>query len=167
MNPGFFFIGVIGRVYVKRMVGEELKESCIQITVKHRGGGIMVWGCINARGVGCPSKIDGKLNGERYIDLLEHSLIPTRHILTIPDGWIFQHDDATCHTSCLVKGWFKEEGITFMEWPAQSPDLNPIENLWDQLKIMIQEQNPTNVTELWSAVTAAWQGFPLDKLIIL
>ena len=88
-------------------------------------------------------------------------------MLTIPDGWIFQHDNTTCHTCRLVKGWFKEGGITFMEWPAQSPDLNPIENLWDQLKTMVQEQNPTNVTELWSAVKAAWQGFPLDKLIIL
>ena len=47
-----------------RMAGEELKKSCIQTTVKHGGGGIMVWGCINARGVGCLSKIDGKLNGE-------------------------------------------------------------------------------------------------------
>ena len=87
-------------------------------------------------------------------------------MLTIPDGWIFQHDNATCHTSRLVKGWFKEEGITSMKWPAQSPDLNPIENLWDQLKTMVKEQNYTNVTELWSAVKAAWQGFPLDKLII-
>ena len=50
-----------------------------------------------------------------------------------------------------------------MEWPAQLPDLNPIENLWDQLKTVVQEQNPTNVTELWSVVKAAWQGFPLDN----
>ena len=54
-----------------------------------------------------------------------------------------------------------------MEWPEQSPDLNPIENLWDQLTTMIQEQYPTNVTELWNAVKAPSQGFPLDKLIIL
>ena len=98
-------------MYVRRMAGEELKESCIQTTVKHGGSGIMVWGCINARGVRCLSKIDGKLNGERYINLLEDSLIPTTRMLTIPDGWIFHHDNATCHTSSLVKEWFKEEGI--------------------------------------------------------
>ena len=141
-------------MYVRRMTGEELRESCIQTTVKHRGGGIMVWGCINARDVGCFSKIDGKLNGERYINLLESSLIPTTHMLTIPDGWIFQHDNATRYTFSLVKGWFNEEGITFMEWPTQSPNLNSIENLWDQLKTMVQKQNPTNATELWSAVKA-------------
>ena len=73
-----------------------------------------------------------------------------------PHGWMFQHDNATCHASRLVKGVFKEEGISFMEWPAQSPDLNPIENLFDELKTMFQEQNPTNVIELWSDVKATW-----------
>ena len=127
----------------------------------------VVWGCINARGVGCLSKIDGKLNGELCIDLLENSLTPTTHMLTMPDGQIFQYDNTTFHTSRLVKEWFKEEGITFTEWPAQPPNLNPIQNLWDQFKTMVQEENSTNVTKVWSAEKAAWQSFPLDKLIIL
>lgn len=72
-------------MYVRKMAGEELKENCVQSTVKHGGGGIMVWGCINARGVVCLSKIDGRLNGEGYIDILENALIPlpTTHMLTI------------------------------------------------------------------------------------
>ena len=118
-----------GRVYVRGIDGEELKESCIQTTEKHGGGGIMVWGCINARGVDCRSKKDGKLTGERYIETLENSLIPTTHMLAMPDGWIFQQDNATCRTSRLVKGWFEEEEIPLMEWPAHSLDLNPVENL--------------------------------------
>ena len=124
----------------------------------------MVWGCINARGVACRSKKDGKLSGEHYIETLENSLIPTTHMLAMPDGWIFQQDNATCRTSRLVKGWFEEEEIPLMEWPAHSLDLNPVENLQDQLKTAVQERDSTIVKELWSAVKAAWLAFPFDKL---
>ena len=51
-----------------------------------------------------------------------------------------------------------------MDWPAQSTDLNPIENLWDQIKTMVQEQNPTSVKELWTAINSAWESFPSDRL---
>lgn len=52
------------------MVGEEFN---VEPTVKHGGGGIMVWGCINSTGAGCLSKVEGKLNGEGYIDILENA----------------------------------------------------------------------------------------------
>ena len=51
-----------------------------------------------------------------------------------------------------------------MDWPAQSPDLNLIENLWDQIKTMAQEQNPTSVKELRTAINSTWEGFPSDRL---
>ena len=50
-----------------------------------------------------------------------------------------------------------------MDWPAQSTDLNPIK-LWDQIKTMVREQNPTSVKELWTAINSAWEGFPSDGL---
>ena len=50
-----------------------------------------------------------------------------------------------------------------MDWPAQSTDLNPIK-LWDQIKTMVQEQNPTSVKELWTAINSASESFPLDRL---
>ena len=65
-------------VYVRRMAGEELKESCIQTTITPGGGGIMVWGCINPGGVGCLSKIDRKLDGSRCnMRVLAHLLFHT------------------------------------------------------------------------------------------
>ena len=60
----------------------------------------------------------------------------------MPREWILQQDNATCHTFKLVREWFTEEKIAVMELPAQSPNLNPIENLWDEIKAKAQEQNP-------------------------
>ena len=57
------------------MAGDEFMEDCVQPTVKHRGGGIMVWGCIDEKGVGFLSKVEGRLNGEEYINILENALI--------------------------------------------------------------------------------------------
>ena len=64
---------------MRQRVGEEFHAACIQETVKHGGGGIMFWGCINTRGVGFLDKVDGRLNAEGYIDVLENSLIPSLH----------------------------------------------------------------------------------------
>ena len=54
--------------------------------------------------------------------------------------------------------------ITVMDWPAQSPDVNPIEHFWNQIKTMVQEQNPASVKELWTDINSAWEGFQSDKL---
>ena len=55
----------------------------------------------------------------------------------------------------ILKTWFEEEGIPIME-----PDLNPIENLWDQIATMVEEENPTNVEQRWRAVKTLWEGLP-------
>ena len=82
----------------------------------------------------------------------------------MPREWIFQQDNATCHTFKLVREWFTEEKIAVMELPAQSPNLNLIENLWDEIKAKAQEQNPRSVNELWPAVENAWDAFPIAQV---
>ena len=82
-----------GRVYVRQMAGEEFKDTSTQqlyntemVESWWNHGGIMVWGCINARGVGSLSMVAGRFNRERHIDILENALIPTTHFLGILRG---------------------------------------------------------------------------------
>ena len=58
----------------------------------------------------------------------------------------------------------EEEGIFVMDWLAQSPSLNPIENMWNQIKALVQKQNPSNLTGLWTSVNTAWKAFSPERL---
>ena len=124
----------------------------------------MVWGYINARGVGFLDKVDGRINAEGYIDILENSLIPSLHYYGLHSNFDFQQDNAPCHTARIVKQWFNEQGMEVMKWPAQSPDLNPIENLWDQIATKVAKGHPSNNTQLLTALKAAWNALPDEHL---
>ncbi|KAI6647097.1 hypothetical protein LOD99_8934 [Oopsacas minuta] len=141
-----------GRAYVRRMKGEEFSERCLQKTCKFGGGGIMVCGCFCWSGVGLLWKVSGNLKTNSYIDILENALIPSVDLHSLHSDWTFQQDNAPYHMSKGTKQWFGEQKIEVMNWPAQSPDLNPIENLWDHISLRIQEKSPSNHSELWNAI---------------
>ena len=63
---------------------------------------------------------------------------------------VFKQDNALCHTAKSVKTFLSEEDVTVMEWPAQTPDMNPIQNVWKLPKERAKKQNSRNVKELWT-----------------
>ena len=97
----------------------------------------MVWGAFSKDGCLPLQRVDGNLNAHRYIDILEYNVKP---YFEIHPEFHFQQDNAPSHSARSVKSWLQEKGIQVLEWPACSPDLNPIENLWSVLKSQLDLQ---------------------------
>lgn len=69
---------------------------------------------------------------------------------------MFQQDGAPCHTATSTMAWFAKKGITVMPWPSQSPDLNPIEHLWELMKKKLEKRPCKNISELKAALFELW-----------
>jgi transposase len=126
---------------------------------------VMVWGGISKNGCTSLVEVPKKMDSKKYCTLLEEGLLPY-----YDDGDIFQQDGAPCHTSKETKKFLEEKGIKTVAWPAKSPDLNPIENVWSWMVKEIYFGKPAykTVNELKEAIFDAWKRIPdsvIDKLI--
>ncbi|MDF4419950.1 transposase, partial [Vibrio parahaemolyticus] len=142
---------------VRRRPDEALSPACTVPTVKHGGGSIMVWGCMSAAGVGHLTVCDGTLNSTKYCTILETHMLPSaRALFRRGKNWMFQQDNAPCHTSKASRTWLQEHSIQVLEWPAQSPDMSPIENLWWIIKRSVSKHKPKNLEELKAVIQEEW-----------
>jgi DDE superfamily endonuclease/Transposase len=145
--------------------GESLRDRQVKVTVKHGGGSIKVWGCMTAHGTGFMCKINENLTKDIYESILKEELWNTIKFYELdPSKLIFQHDNDPKHKAKTVQQWLEEQPFETLEWPAQSPDLNPIETLWAILKRRLNsyEQPPSGMLELWERVETIWNDINVE-----
>lgn len=125
----------------------------------------MVWGAFSQAGKLEVQFVSSKMKSADYITILEKSLIPFLTHFEDED-WTFQQDNARIHTSSETSAWLCAEKITVLDWPACSPDLNPMENLWAIIarRVYAENKHYDTVEQLKKAIKSAWLG--VESLIL-
>ena len=145
-------------------------SACVVPTVKHGGGGVLVWGCFASNTVGDLFRIQVTLNQHGYHSILQRYTIPSGLCLVGP-SFVFQQDNDPKHTSRLCKGYLtkkESDGVLHpLTWPPQSPDLNPIELVWDELDRTVKERQPASGQHMWEHLQDSWKSIPGDYLMKL
>lgn len=154
-----------GVQYFWSHTGKATTSNQIIETVKHGGGSIMIWGCFSYFGVGPLEQIKGTMRKEQYLSLIQDQLpVAIGQSEFEERNIVFQQDNDPKHASKLVSHWLKTQQFQVLEWPAQSPDLNPIENLWSIIKRKLgaYENPPTGMNELWERVNEEWANISIE-----
>ena len=124
----------------------------------------MLWGSFSWSSVGNLVLTNSTLNAEKYISLLTDNLDQSLLKMENSNNFIFQQDNAPIHKAKKTIKYFEDSNIELLEWPPQSPDLNPIENIWALLDKNITIENRRNRDEFFKSLVDAWNNLSLDVL---
>ncbi len=144
---------------VWRKGGEAHSPSCLKSSVKFAQS-VMISGAMSSAGVGPLCFLKTNVTAPVYQIFLEHFMLPSADQLFKDADLIFQQDLAPVHTAKSTKSWLSDHGVDVLDWPANSPDLNPIENLWGIVKRKMRNKRPKNADELKAAVKETWASIP-------
>jgi len=154
-----------GRERVWRRTGERFAECAFSPRLSHGGGSVMVWAGISREAHTELVFVDGSLTAHRYIEeILANHVVPFSQ--NIGDDFILMQDNARPHSAMCVTEYLEEVGINKMNWPACSPDLNPIEHVWDMLgrSVRGREVAPASIHELRLALEEAWGNIQQEDI---
>ena len=157
----FNLFGNDGKNYVKRRNGERLSAKCTKKTVKFGGGSVMVFGMFSSQGTTPLVRLHTRVNAQIYKTIVQDHVVPIIRNSGI-DRAIFIQDNAPCHKAKMVMSYLSEQDFEIMDWPPQSPDLNPIENLWKTLGMKVMARNPTNTDDLWEKLQEEWSKISVE-----
>lgn len=140
----------------------DLRKDPLYFSKRNFGGGsLMVWAAFESAGTVAIAFVSSKMNSDDYQEVLDEHLTPFWQ----PD-YVFMQDNATIHKSASTMQYLAHHQIKVLDWPACSPDLNPIENLWGLLVRDVYRNNKqySSINELKSAILRAWNRINLQTL---
>ncbi len=147
---------------VHRAKEEKDHPDCYQCKVQ-KPASVMVWGCVSAHGMGNLHICEGTINAERYIQVLEQYMLPSKQCLFQGHPCLFQ-DNSKPHSARVTAAWLRSKRVRVLDWPACSPDLSPIENVWRIMKRKIRQRRPRTVEQLKLYIKQEWERIPPTKL---
>ncbi len=144
---------------VWRKSREAQNTCCLKSSVKFPQS-MMIWAAMSSAGVGPLCFLKSTVNAAIYQEILEQFMLPSADKLYGDADFIFQQDLAPAHSAKGTKSWFNDHGVTVLDWPANSPDLNPIENLSGIVKRKMRDTRPNNADDLKATVKETWASIP-------
>jgi len=148
-----------GRVRVYRRKGERYDDRCVLERDRFGGGSVMVWGGIMGGRKTDLVVVNGNLNAQGYVDqILRPVLVP---FIAQNAPAVLMHDNARPHVARITQQFLQRHAIDTLQWPAMSPDMNPIEHLWDELGRRVRARGEMhNLQQLSDALVEEWQRIP-------
>lgn len=140
--------------HIRRPPGKRFEDRYTIQTMKHPPSQ-MIWGAMSKSGTaGLYFLPQGTtMNGAKYVELLREKL---KLHMYIHQCSIFMHDGAPCHRSKVVQNFLAKIKVSTLDWPGNSPDLNPIENLWEIVKKKVADKQPSSIESLKEAIKEVW-----------
>jgi len=155
-----------GRMRVWRETGQDrLNEECVQQREQFGGGSVMIWAGISEDGKTDLVVLEGGVTADVYInEILRPVVVP--YAAAVGEGFYLMQDNATPHTARRTAAFLETEGIDTLEWPSRSPDLNPLENLWDGLKRSVNKRikPDTTLQQLRRIIIREWDKLGQDDI---
>lgn len=163
-----------GQIFATHRADEEYEEDCLIPSFKQSAIRVMVWGCIMKGRKGplvaleYPGGRGGGMTAKRYQEqVLEAKLLQFWTEMNDERGEVeYQHDGAPSHTAKSTSKWLKDHGIPIFPHPPSSPDVNPIESVWHELKLRLRKRthHSSTVQSLIAVVKEVWAEIELKDI---